>query len=279
MATSIIECQAGVEPRRHTLHAGRRRISALEWGGAGQPVLLLHGITSSARTWWRTGAALAQRGHHVYALDMPGHGQSDETDDHRIEALAALVSEAAAPLGLERPHLIGHSWGGAVALARALAPGGEDLASLTLIDPALGMQPERGAAMLPGFLLGVGQPAEQTMPELRQRNPAWHDCDCFWKAEALQQCRLEAVQGLFLHSGDWYLVPRLAEVPVRTLLLVADPSHSVIPPDALAKAERALARRGELRHIPGTDHNMLRGGFDRTFPVLLEWLGRSEGKR
>ena len=120
MGTSIVECQAGVEPRRHTLQAGGRRISALEWGGAGQAVLLLHGITSSARTWWRTGATLAQRGYHVYALDLPGHGQSDETDDHRIEALAGLVSEAVAPLGLERPHLIGHSWGGAVALALAL---------------------------------------------------------------------------------------------------------------------------------------------------------------
>ena len=277
MGTSIVECHGGVEPRRRALQAGGRRISALEWGGAGQPVLLLHGITSSAHAWWRAAATLAQRGYHVYALDMPGHGQSDETDDHRIEAQAALVSEAAAPLGLERPHLIGHSWGGAVALALALAGGAGQLASLTLIDPALGMKPERGAEMLPGFLLGVGQPAEQLVPELRQRNPAWHECDCFWKAEALQQCRLEAVRGLFLHSGDWYLAPHLAEIPVRTLLLAADPLHTVIPPAAQAEAAQALAGRGELRVIPGTDHNMLRGGFDLTMPVLLEWLGRSEG--
>lgn len=274
MSTHTAECYAGVEPRRHTLQAGGRQIAALEWGAGGPAVLLLHGITSSARTWWRAGAALAQRGYHVYAPDLPGHGQSDETDDHRIAAVAGLLAEAVAPLGLERPHLVGHSWGGAVALAYALAPSGERLASLTLIDPALGMNPERGVEHMPGFLVGVGQPPELTVPELRARNPAWHECDFLWKGEALQQCRVAAVEGLFLHSGAWYLAPRLAELPVRTLLLAADPHHTVIPPHTLAEAERALAGRGELRVIPGTDHNMLRGGFDLTMPVLLEWLAR-----
>lgn len=275
MSTHTAECQGGVEPRRHAFQAGGRRVSALEWGEAGQAVLLLHGITSSARTFWRAGAALAGRGYHVYALDLPGHGHSDETDDHRIAALAGLVAEAVAPLGLERPHLVGHSWGGAIALAYALGPGGGRLASLTLIDPALGMDPQRGAERLPGFMVGVGLPPEQTVPELRRRSPAWHECDFLWKGEALQQCRAAAVEGLFLHSGAWYLAPRLAELSVRTLLLAADPQHTVIPPEALAEAERALAGRGQLRAIPGTDHNMLRGGFDLTMPVLLEWLGRA----
>ncbi len=71
------------------------------------------------------------------------------------------------------------------------------------IDPALRMSPETGAPRLPNYLVGLGQPPEETLPAVRANNPDWHECDFYWKGEAFQQCRAAAVRGLFVESGEW----------------------------------------------------------------------------
>lgn len=267
-------CTGGLAPQRRFVQASTVRLSYLEWGTAGPPLLLLHGITSSARTMWRVAPALVERGYHVYALDMPGHGESDETDDHRIESIAALVSAAVRALDIQGAVLIGHSWGGATALALAASPVSPPLARVVLVDPAMSMSLNRGTDALPNFLSGLGQPPEQTLPAVRAANPSWHPCDYFWKGEALQQCRPAAVRGLFLGSGEWDLIGRLSHVHVPLLLLVADPQRTIIPPEAIPLIKWALRPGlGQLVGVPGTDHNMLRGGFDATMPIILEWLG------
>src|SRR5262245_50504721 len=194
------DCFAGLKPSRGYLQAGTTRLAYLDWGGQGAPLLLLHGITSSARSWWRVAPALAAQGYHVYALDLPGHGESAETSDHRIANIAALVGAAIRAIGLDRPTLIGHSWGGATALALA----GDDrslLARVALVDPALRMSRVTAEERLPFFLQGVGDPPEVALPAVRAANPDWHECDFLWKGEAFQQCRAAAVRGLFLESG------------------------------------------------------------------------------
>ncbi|MEP7190266.1 MAG: alpha/beta hydrolase, partial [Roseiflexaceae bacterium] len=78
------ECFSGLEPSRGQVQAGSMTFSYLEWGERGAPLLLLHGITSSARGWWRVAPEIVALGYHVYALDMPGHGQSQLADVHQI---------------------------------------------------------------------------------------------------------------------------------------------------------------------------------------------------
>jgi pimeloyl-ACP methyl ester carboxylesterase len=272
------DCFAGAPPSRGYIQAGPIHLSYLDWGGQGAPLLLLHGITSSARGWWRVAPALAAQGYHVYALDLPCHGESAETDDHRIANIAALTGAAIRALGLDQPTLIGHSWGGATALALAGADRGL-LARVVLVDPALRMSPATGAERLPNFLQGVGDPPEATLPALRTANPDWHECDFFWKGEAFQQCRAGAVRGLFLESGEWDIAADMAQIDIPLLLLVADAQYTVIAPDTLAAAVRAL-RPGLSRMavIPGTTHNMHRGsGFEATVPVLTAWLAETRG--
>src|SRR5262245_32242021 len=130
------DCFADAPPSRGYVQAGPTRLAYLDWGGQGAPLLLLHGITSSARSWWRVAPTLAAEGYHVYALDLPGHGESAETNDHRIANIAALTGATIRALGLDQPTLIGHSWGGATALALAGADPGR-LARVVLVDPAL----------------------------------------------------------------------------------------------------------------------------------------------
>jgi pimeloyl-ACP methyl ester carboxylesterase len=269
MTTTDMGCVAGLEPRRGRVHARGIQLSYLEWGQSGAPLLLLHGITSSARGWWRVAPELAQLGYRVHALDLPGHGQSQLSGEHRIDRVASLVAEALVALKLDTPAVVGHSWGGAVALALASSI---PVARLALVDPLLGMSSERSTLRLPSFLEGVGQPPEQTLPALRAANPDWHECDFVWKAEALQQCRAEAVRGLF-GTGDWQITQLLGQIEAALLILLADPQYTIVAPELLAAAEASIQLRlGEIVPVAGTNHNMFRGGFAPFMRVLLPWL-------
>jgi pimeloyl-ACP methyl ester carboxylesterase len=85
--------------------------------GSGPPLVMLHGAPCDSRTWQWMIPDLS-RDHTVIAWDAPGFGQSSDIDDswraqEFADALAAFVSA----LGLERPHLVGHSFGTMVALS------------------------------------------------------------------------------------------------------------------------------------------------------------------
>jgi len=85
--------------------------------GSGPPLVMLHGAPADSRTWRWMLPDLA-RDHAVVAWDAPGFGQSSDIDDtwraaQFADALAAFI----AALGLERPHVVGHSFGTMVGLS------------------------------------------------------------------------------------------------------------------------------------------------------------------
>lgn len=92
--------------------------------GDGPPLLLLHGLGESIFTWREILPALAAR-HRVIALDLKGFGNSDKPDDGAYSAddQAALVARFIIERGLENLTVVGHSFGGTVALRTALADG------------------------------------------------------------------------------------------------------------------------------------------------------------
>lgn len=92
--------------------------------GEGPPLLLLHGLGESIFTWREILPALAAR-HRVIALDLKGFGNSDKPDDGAYSAddQAALVARFIIERDLENLVVIGHSFGGTVALRTALADG------------------------------------------------------------------------------------------------------------------------------------------------------------
>lgn len=92
--------------------------------GEGAPVLLLHGLGESTFTWHEIAPELA-KGHRVIALDLKGFGRSDKPKDHAYAAddQAALVARFIAAKKLDAVTIIGHSFGGTVALKTALADG------------------------------------------------------------------------------------------------------------------------------------------------------------
>ncbi|MFI9323650.1 alpha/beta fold hydrolase [Kitasatospora aureofaciens] len=86
----------------------------------GPPLVLLHGLGERAAGWDTVLPDLAPH-HHVYALDLRGHGDSGRTAAYGLEAMREDVLAFLDALGLDRIALVGHSMGGAVAYLVAQA--------------------------------------------------------------------------------------------------------------------------------------------------------------
>src|SRR3974377_1741001 len=89
-------------------------------GGAGSPVVLLHGLGGTVENWRAIAPALA-RSHRVLVPDLPGHGQSDALPEAaHLDVFADAVFAIAQAEGIERGAWIGHSLGGLVSLRAAV---------------------------------------------------------------------------------------------------------------------------------------------------------------
>jgi len=92
-----------------------------DWGGSGQPIVLLHGLASTCHIWNLVAPILAED-FSVVALDQRGHGDSAKPD-HGYDF--ATVSNDLLGLikarDIRRPIVVGHSWGGDVALEFGVA--------------------------------------------------------------------------------------------------------------------------------------------------------------
>ena len=87
--------------------------------GEGPPVVLLHGGVSDGRVWRRAMADLAD-GFTVVAWDAPGCGESDDPpESFSLADYADCLAGFIAALGLDRPHVVGHSFGGGLAIELA----------------------------------------------------------------------------------------------------------------------------------------------------------------
>jgi pimeloyl-ACP methyl ester carboxylesterase len=91
---------------------------AYEATGDGPPLVLLHGITESRRTWDPLVADLAGD-HTVLAVDQRGHGESSGAAAYDPASMAGDAAAVLAGLGLADPLVVGHSMGGIVATAYA----------------------------------------------------------------------------------------------------------------------------------------------------------------
>ena len=91
--------------------------------GQGQPILLLHGIGSSAEYWSWNMPYLADK-YRLIVIDLPGFGQSAVPRDHNLlqrSYAAAFVDQIISKLGLDMPIIVGHSLGAVVALQYVLS--------------------------------------------------------------------------------------------------------------------------------------------------------------
>lgn len=125
-----------------------------EHGAGGLPLVLLHGMAGDAEFWGGVVRALAGR-HRLVIPELRGHGRSGpaEDGDYSIAACAADLRAVLDALSLERVVLVGHSFGGSVAIELAsVVP--DRVAALIVVDGAgdFSLVPPEALA---GFLAGL----------------------------------------------------------------------------------------------------------------------------
>ena len=170
MGRSAIATGSTARTRFVTVHGHRRAyaIGGRELGAA-PVVLLLHGLACDRHTWDPVWARLGER-YTLIAPDLLGHGESDKPrGDYSPGGYANGMRDLLTILGVDKVTVVGHSFGGAVAMQFAYQfP--ERTERLVLVN-AGGLGPEVTAAIrvlgLPGYQYALGL---LTAPGIRQVN-------------------------------------------------------------------------------------------------------------
>jgi pimeloyl-ACP methyl ester carboxylesterase len=249
------------------------RMAYREWGSptATTALILIHGITSSSLSWARVAPMLAANS-RVIAVDLKGHGDSDRPAKgyklaDQADDVVGLCTALGLELELEKISVIGHSWGGGIALLLA-ARGDMAIERLVLEDPGVGQRdisPEqavRRRQMVDMYIGSVGLSRDEA--EMRARpNLAlgWTAQDVAGKVDAAMKGSPAAVQAVFDENGRWDLLDRFAHLRCPTLLLRAEVARGGIVGDEAVALARANPRI-RIVTVPNADHNIHRGQFD-----------------
>lgn len=142
-------------PRYEFADAPAGRLRYTKRGTADNAVLLIHGFGGDLDNWLFNADALSEAA-TVYALDLPGHGQSTKSlAEPTVAGLAKVVIGFMDTLKIDKAHLVGHSLGGAIAIEVARQAKGK-AKSLTLINSA-GLGPDINMDYIDGFITSTSR--------------------------------------------------------------------------------------------------------------------------
>lgn len=140
--------EAGAEPEK--IAVGGRTLRYLKRGQGSEAAILIHGFGGDLNAWQFNHEVLAM-GRTVYAVDLPGHGESTkDVGGGTLNELAQVVTGFMDAVGVSSVHLVGHSLGGAVVVALAAAAP-HRVRSLALLASA-GLGAEINAEYIDGFV-------------------------------------------------------------------------------------------------------------------------------
>ncbi|WP_072803903.1 alpha/beta fold hydrolase [Rhodococcoides yunnanense] len=216
-------------------------ITVQEWGSGDRHAVLIHGLGNSSGSWFDVGPALADRGYHVHAVDLPGHGDSAPLERYSVEALADAVQGAVPG---EPALAVGHSLGGLV-LAHAVAT--LKPAHAVYVDPAWRITPD--AAVINFFR----SQKTWTLDDVAANFPKWDAGSLERKLVALQKWDVTILDDL----GSF--TPADSSTPVvPSTVVLADPSN-LVPPERATELREAgfavstVAGAGHVVHIDDLD--------------------------
>jgi pimeloyl-ACP methyl ester carboxylesterase len=280
-------------PRDRVINANRLNLHLLEWGDAGEVVLLLHGFLEHAHVWDWVAPHLAEAGYHVFALDWRGHGDSDWVGAggyyHFIDYVADLAALVRALGG--RVALVGHSMGGGAAVLYA---GTEPACVRALVSiEGLGV-PDTDPSTVPERVVGWLYDLERleqrvrgaitfdaAVARLRERFPrfsatvAHHlvefgTCDAaggrMWKFDPLHQTRAPQPTYVAQAREFWKRV----SCPV----LYVEGAESLLRLPLADVDERVAALHARRVTIPGSGHHPHLEQPEALVRALINFLGR-----
>ena len=231
------------------------RLAVHEWGDVSDvPLVFWHalGPDPSGADLAAAAPVLAGAGFRVLAVDGPGFGRSRllPAEGYRLAALVAALRDLVDERELDRPVLMGHSWGGAVAV-RYSGAHPDDVRALVLLD---------GGHIDYGSLSGVSRDrrADEWVEEARARDSR--------RAEA----RGRAMSGLTEPVSPAWPVLTAHEVPTL-LLLATKPPHVEQNRAHIGRFEAAVPH-ADVRWVEGAGHGLLDDAGPPLHDEIATWL-------
>lgn len=231
--------------------------------GQAPPMVFLHGLTD-AGTGWPGAERHWGETYSILAPDQRGHGTSPRFTEEQLAAHPGdvMVADALAILEqLDEPAVVvGHSLGGAVALAAAVRRPGP-VRALVLEDPApLGPDDQQrdaahGADLLAGLRDSLEAGDDEDLERIRRAaHPDWPEDELLVTGIAEQQMDLR-----YLAHGDFKPTTRwpelFAAVTVPTLVLSGDDMGGVVMTDDVERGINEIANpHVRFLRIPGAAH-------------------------
>jgi pimeloyl-ACP methyl ester carboxylesterase len=244
------------------------------WGDSGPILLCVHGITSSRKMWTRTAEYFSPR-YRVVAYDQRGHGDSAAVVGpmHLARSIGDLVAVEEA-LGEQIHCLVGHSWGGAVAIYGGRSPRVERVVA---IDPMVYQLPGTWTADFVDDLRDVFAVAPQERePAIREMFAGSPPVEIDAKVHAMRSMRLATVEALGSENGvdvnAWDLRPQFRDYPIPLYLAVADPGDSVIRPEDLAFIRKTGGPNVTIEVFEGEGHTLQRTAFEKFAAAMERFL-------
>jgi pimeloyl-ACP methyl ester carboxylesterase len=255
------------------------QLATRSWGPEGREAaqrplaVLVHGVTSSSRTWWRVGPALAERGYRVLAVDLRGHGSSPRpTAGLSVADLATDVAEtveaaARPPVDL----LVGHSLGALVALELVAAQPG--FARRLVVEDPPGPSSIDWAAVAASIEADTRRAATEPdalLRDMQAANPGWPAGEAERRLADLADCDGQAVAAALRPGVPFDLAAFLA-APIPVLMLLGEEPLGSILLGLDRKAAVGALSDGTTRVLP-TGHNIHREALDPWLATLDAWL-------
>ena len=193
--------------------------------------LLLHGIGSSAGTWWRVQEDLADLGWETLALDLPGHGDRP-LPAGGLRNLADLTEDVWEQVADQRfDVVVGHSLGAVVALDLTAAHPGLASQVVVVDPPALGgtfSVEEVADSLLEGSAAAREDP-EAVTRAVAEANPGWSLRDA--RGIAHNHARFDDAVAEWVRHQHWDLPALVVDCPLPVGLVVADgPGSATVEP-------------------------------------------------
>lgn len=246
------------------------RLHIEDLGGAGRPVVLIHGWPLSAQAWRPQMSALQAAGYRVVAYDRRGFGRSDKPDsDYSYDTLADDLQQVLTQCDLQDVTLVGFSMGGGE-VARYMARHGESRLHSVVF----------AAAVPPCLMQSADNPEGPLTPEnaLASRQALEQDRDAFFEAftrrffsangvlcvselernEAIALCRQSAPHAALACMDAFNTTDfrdDLRQVTVPTLVIHGD-ADAIVPIEGSGERTHKAVRHSQMVRVGGAPHGL-----------------------
>ena len=189
-----------------------------------------------------------------------------------LERGVADAANVVAAIGEPVEALIGHSWGGAVAI---VAGARLDVRRVAAIDPMIHQVSDRWYGEYLDELNEVfALQGDARDARTREDYAAWSPLDLEGKVHAVHSMTVAPIEGLWQENppASWDLHPLIARYPKPLLLAMADLDDSINDEEALLEVVRDASSQVRFTRIAGAGHNVHRTHFEALTAVLDSWL-------